>query len=60
MQKVVHIDGDVAVVGKTAAELCVEIQALLDNYHGNITNAEALGVLAIVKHNLLMNTEDEA
>ena len=58
MPKVVSIDGDVDVVGKTAAELCTEIQATLDEYHGNITNAEALGVLEILKHNLLMNTEE--
>lgn len=57
---VVPIEPDIEVVGKTAAELVGELQAVLDDYAGNVSNAEALGALEIVKHNtLVISREDD-
>ena len=45
--KVEHIDGD-GEIGKSGAMLKDELQDVLDNYAGAITNVEAIGCLVLV------------
>ena len=55
-----HIDGETTEVGKTASMLVGDLQTVMDDYGGNINNAEALGALLIVLYNtLLLSHEDE-
>ena len=53
-----HIDGE-GEIGKTGAMLKDELQNVLDDYAGAITNAEAMGCLVLVLFDTYMLARDD-
>ncbi len=53
-----HIDGE-GEIGKTAAMLKDELQDVLDDYAGAITNVEAIGALVLVVLDTYMLARDD-
>lgn len=58
VDNVQHIDGE-GEIGKTAAMLKDELQTLLDDYAGAITNVEAIGALVLVVLDTYMLARDD-
>lgn len=59
MADVRPITDDVEISNKTADDMYVELQQVLDSYAGRFSNAEAIGVLYLCIHRTIRASEED-